>query len=79
MVNNFNNFFTNIGPELDEEIPISHRPGGPKCYLNQKIPHSFLIAPTNPQEISDIIDSLDESKSSGPCSILANLLKLAGN
>ena len=79
MVNTSSNFFTNIGPELDKEIPISHRPGGPKSYLNQRITHSFLIAPTNPQEISDIIDSLDDSKSSGPCSIPTNLLKLARN
>ena len=39
----------------------------------------LLIAPTNPQEISDIIGSLDESKSSRPCSIPTNLLKLARN
>ena len=37
MANTFNKFFTNIGSELDNEIPISQRPGGPKCYLGPRI------------------------------------------
>jgi hypothetical protein len=77
MSNAFNEFFTDIGPQLDKEIPISKRPGGSKLYLNPRIPHSFLISPTNPQEIIDIVNTLDESKSSGPCSVPTKLLKLA--
>ena len=79
MANTFNKFFTNIGSELDNEIPISQRPGGPKCYLGPRIPYSSLIAPTNPKEICDIINTLDEHKSSGPCSIPTKMLKLVRN
>ena len=69
MANTFNDIFTDIGPQLDKEIPQCKRPGGTKLYLNPRIPHTFLISPTNPQEISDIISALDDSKSSGPCSV----------
>ena len=80
MVNTFNNFFTNIRPKLDKEIPIFHRPGGPKSYINQSIRHCILIALTNPHEIIDIIDWLDDAKSFWPCFIIpTNLLKLARN
>ena len=79
MANTLNKFFTNIGSELDNEIPISQRPRGPKCYLDPRIPYSFLIAPTNPKEICDIINALDEHKSSGPCSIPTKMLKLVRN
>ena len=79
MANTFNDFFTDIGPQLAKEIPQSKRPGGTILYLNPRIPHSFLISPTNPQEISDIINMLDDSKSSGPCSVPTKLLKLARN
>ena len=53
------------------------KPGGCKIYLNSRIPNSFLISPTNPQEISDLINSLDDSKASGPCSVPIQMLKLA--
>ena len=59
--------------------PISQRPGGPKCYLGPRILYSFLIAPTNPKEICDIINTLDDHKSSGPCSIPTTMLKLVRN
>ena len=42
MANTFNDFFTNIGPQEDKEIPLSKRPGGCNIYLNPKIPNSFL-------------------------------------
>ena len=76
MTNTFNDFFTEIGPQLDEEIPQSKRPGGCKIFLNSRIPNSFLISTTNPQEISDIINHLDDSKATGPCSVPIKLLKL---
>ena len=38
----------------------------------------FLISPTNPVEIETLINSLDDSKSSGPTSIPTRLLKLIG-
>ena len=59
MANAFNDFFTNVGPELDKEIPICKKPGANKLFLNDRIPHSFVISPTNAQEIYDIIKNLD--------------------
>ena len=79
MANTFNGFFTEIGPQLDKEIPQSKRPGGCKIYLNSRIPNSFLISITDPQEISDIINNFDDSKATGPCSVPIKLLKLARN
>ena len=78
MANAFNDFFTNVGPELDKEIPICKKTGANKLYLKDRIPHSFFISPTNAQEIYDMIKNLDETKSSGPCSIPIKLLKIAG-
>ena len=76
MANAFNDFFTKIGPKLDEEIPICNKPGGISHYLNDRISQSFLFSPTTPQEIIDIINSLDGSKSSGPCTVPTKMLKL---
>ena len=56
------NFSQILGLKLIKKIPTSHSPGGRKCYLNPRIPYSILITPTNPQEISDIIITLDGSK-----------------
>ena len=76
IANTFNDFFTNIGPILDNEIPVSQRPDGSKVYLPLRIPHSFLISPTKPEEINDLINSLDDTKSCGPCSVPTKMLKL---
>ena len=76
MANTFNDFFTNIGPILDSGIPVSLRPDGSNIYLPPRITHSFLSSPTNPQEISDLINSLDDTKSCGPCPAPTKMLKL---
>ena len=57
MANTFIDFFTNIGPQLDKEIPLSKRSGGCKIYLNPRIPNSFGASPTKHQEVSDIINT----------------------
>ena len=36
MANAFDDFFTKIGPKLDEEIPICNKPGGISHYLNDR-------------------------------------------
>ena len=46
MANAFNDFFTKIGPKLDEEIPVCNKPGGISHYLNDRISQSFLFSPT---------------------------------
>ena len=78
MANAFNEFFTGIGPALDKDIPHNHKPGGPTVYLKSRMILPFLISPTNPVEIETLINSLDDSKSSGPTSIPTRLLKLIG-
>ena len=76
MADAFNEFFTKIGPKLDEGIPNARRDRDPTFYLKSRVPVSFLISPTNPREIKELIGNLDDSKSSGPCSVPTKLLKL---
>ena len=66
MANTFNDFFTNIGPILDNEIPVYHSP---------RFPHAFQNSPTNAQETSNLINSLDDTKSCGPCPAPTKMLK----
>ena len=77
MASAFNDFFTNVGPKLDELIPTNNSNRNPKYYLKTQIPRSFLLSPTNPHGISDIINNLKVSKSTGTCPIPTNLLKVA--
>ena len=65
MVDAFNEFFTNVGPTLDNDIPIA----------TNRSP-SLLLAPTTSCELNEIISNLDDSKSSGPSSIPTKLLKM---
>ena len=75
-LNAFNEFFTNVSPTLDNDIPIATNHRDPSIYLSSKVPHSLLLAPTTSHELSEIISNLDDSKSSGPSSIPTKLLKL---
>ena len=58
MSNTFDDFFSNVGPNLDNEIP---RPPpdkplrNPEIYLKFRIPHNFLISATTQQEVNEII------------------------
>ena len=62
---------------MDKKIPHCKKPGATKQYLKSNILQSFLISPTSPIEISNIINSLDVSKSPGPCPVPIKLLKMA--
>ena len=77
MANAFNEFFTQVGPKLDSEISKCQRPNSTTLYLNPRIPQSFFLSPTNPYEIKDIINNLDDSKASGSCQIPTLLIKIA--
>ena len=79
MANAFNDFFTEVGPKLDKEIPPSRRDKNPTTYLNSRVSLPFLISPTSPNEINNIINALDNAKSSGPCCIPTKLLKLVSD
>ena len=66
-----NSSLNEVGPNLDKLIPNSN-------LLPPRIPHSLLLYPST-NEISDIISSLDDSKSSGPSTISIKILKIANN
>ena len=72
-------FFNKIGRRLDKEIPRAKLIRDRTFYLISRESISFLISPTNPKEITDIVTNLDDSKSPGPCCIPTKLLKLVRN
>ena len=71
--NTFNNFFANVGPNTNKTIPKPFK--SPTSYLKNRINFDFVIALTSEDEILKIIQSLYDSKSSGPTSIPIKLLK----
>ena len=76
IANKFNNYFTNIGPNIEKKIPNAN--GNYRDFLNKvnTIGKSFYLSPTTSQEIDKLIDSLDVNKSSGPNSIPVFILKI---
>ena len=70
---NFNNFFVNAGPNMEEMIPKvpNISPKFPRNYNQMK----FVIAHVSNEEILDIINSL-ENKSTGPSSIPLKMLSI---
>ena len=64
MAENFNNFFTSIGKNLQEKIPPTKKTF--TDYLKTPNLENFTIGLTSADEISDLICSLDSSKSVGP-------------
>ena len=72
----FVNYFTNVGPNLDKEIPVTQNIS-PLTYLKNRSNTSFIIASASNEEVLTIIMHLDECKSSGPSSIPVKLLKIA--
>ena len=59
IVNGFNNFYVNIGPDLCKKLPPTDI--NPASYLKNRNLHSMFIEPTNGPEIKKIIMSLKES------------------
>ena len=75
IVNKFSDYFASIGSIIESKIPVST---GDYCDYLKKIEclESFFFEPTSPIEISNIIDSLDMNKSTGPNSIPVYILKI---
>ena len=69
----FNNFFVNIGSDLRKKIPPSSK--APKEFLSGNYCSSMFLAPTTAEEITDIINNLKNSNSSGHDSIPIKLIK----
>ena len=73
--NHFNNYFVNIGHNIDKMIPNSKH--SYREYLHQiKVNKSSFLTPTIPEEIFDIIVSLDRNKPLGPNSVPIYIIKI---
>ena len=77
MNNAFNNYLTSIADKTKSNIKFSSK----HCtdYLSNTNTNMFFLTPTDKNEISFIISSLDSYKSSGPNSIPVKILKLLKN
>ena len=71
MGNVFNNYFTPIAKETNSNIKFS--PNHYTDYLSYTNTNAFFLTPTDKNEISFVVSSLDSHKSSGPNSIPVNV------
>ena len=74
IANSFNNFFVNVGPNLDKEIPKT--PISPLSYLKSRVVEDFVFSLTCNAEVMMLILKLDDSKS-GPDTVPTNVFKIA--
>ena len=77
IANHVNNFFVNIGPELDKSIPRIDNIS-PSRFLKNRIQLNFLIAHVSDEDVINIIQSLP-NKGTGPASIPLRMLKVAAD
>ena len=75
IANAFNNFFVNVGRNVDEEIPKT--PISPLSFLTNRVDENFTFKETNIAEVMIILLQLDDNKSAGPNDIPIKLLKIA--
>ena len=73
MATKFNEYFTNIGPNLANNIPASAK--RPSDFLKGNFPNSMFLMPTNEFEVSDVISNLKNTKGKGFDNIPMNLIK----
>lgn len=76
--NGFNDFFINVGPNLDKDIPPADRNDFLK-YLSNDTNKHFAFVPTTSKEINQIISSLKNKSSAGYDEIPTFLIKKVGN
>ena len=74
VANAFNNYFANIGKNLESEIPSVSN--SPMEYLNNPVCNSLYIFPVTCSEIETEISRLKTGKSVGPFSIPIDILKM---
>ena len=72
----FNNYFTSIAEKTNS---IKFSPKHYTDYVSYTNTNTFFLTPTDKNEISFIISSLDSHKPSGPNSIAVKILKLKSN
>ena len=74
ITNHINNFFVNVGPETEKNIPKVPNMS-PNKFLKNRNQYNLIIAHISESEILDIITALP-NKSTGPASIPLRLLKI---
>ena len=74
IANEFNKFFTSIGPELADSLDTTGKPSF-DTFLGEKPPSRFTFNEVSSDEISKIIKNLQAKKSSSPDGISTFLLK----
>ena len=71
----FNDFFANVGPEVDKDIPKT--PISPLKFLRNRVAKNFSFRPTTIADVMTILLSLDDNKSPGPSDVPIKVLKIA--
>ena len=74
VVNEFNNFFVNLGPNTERDVPKVQNIF-PDNFLKNRNQFNFIIAHISNDEVFEIIESLN-NKSTDPTSIPLNLLRI---
>ena len=74
IANEFNTFYSNVGPELSKKITSNNKHNF-KDFLQNPSPNSLFFSPTTPDEISKFIKSLDINKSSDIYGISVKIVK----
>jgi hypothetical protein len=70
---NFNIFFTNIGPNLASKIPDINI--NPIHYLTGNYAHSLFFSPTDVHEINSLLTIINVNKSAGPDGLHPTVIK----
>ena len=77
IANTFNNYFASIAETTKKSIKYSHKHFSD--YLSNKSSTTIFLQPTDKEEITNIISSLNSNKASGPNSIPYRILFLLKN
>ena len=77
VANKFNEFFTNIGPDLSKQIPESDLDFTE--FLKNPNNNNMFLSPTDSIEIKSLIQNLDESKSTDIYDTSIKLLKMSSS
>ena len=76
--NKFNEYFSTIGPKLDEKIgPCQNTTF--KSFLKNEVGNSFFLLPPSIAEITSIVDQFKSKKSSGWDEVSMSVIKLTIN